>query len=289
MTTVPKTIEFVAVMCESHPEEVNGTVLQESKRELIDMFAFVPPKQAPIDQRNLLPTPPRLNVVILGLDAVSHMNFLRTMSQSYLYLTETLSAIGMQGYVSVGSSTFYNLIPLLSGLSVGELRPTCWISRHQYFDSCPLIWKNFNMAGYLTSFAEDAPSMGMFNYGKGGFKQAPVDYYLYPFTKLQEEKIGNRAGQNSKICYGPRVAFSVLLNYMKKLAVGIPKDQNYFQLTWATSLFHDFLNFPVFGDRLLLSTLKWFHRNEHLDNTVLILMSDHGMRFGKIRRTDQVS
>lgn len=44
----------------------------------------------------------RVNVVILGIDAVSHMNFIRIMPQSYSYLMKKLKAIEMHGVNKVG-------------------------------------------------------------------------------------------------------------------------------------------------------------------------------------------
>jgi hypothetical protein len=105
---------------------------------------------------------------------------------------------------------------------------------------------------------------------------------------LAERLLGHNRNINSKICYGPRLAFSILLNYMKRVADSLGDLRGYFQLTWATSLFHDKLNYPMVGDSSLVSALKWFKRNGHLQNTVLLLLSDHGMPYGKIRKLDQV-
>jgi hypothetical protein len=96
----------------------------------------------------------QLNVLTLGLDAVSHMNFIRTMPRSYKYLREELSAFGMKGYTKVGDNTFPNIVPALTGHSVSELDPICWnSSRKEPFDKCPFIWKNFSAAGYRTAYA----------------------------------------------------------------------------------------------------------------------------------------
>lgn len=44
----------------------------------------------------------RVNVLMLGIDTVSHMNFLRSMPQSYKYLMQNLSAVEMQGLNKIG-------------------------------------------------------------------------------------------------------------------------------------------------------------------------------------------
>jgi len=57
-----------------------------------------------------------LNILIIGLDAQSHMNFIRQMPKTYEFLTDTLSGIELLGYNKVGDNTFPNIIPLLTGL-----------------------------------------------------------------------------------------------------------------------------------------------------------------------------
>lgn len=58
-----------------------------------------------------------------------------------------------------------------------------------YWDSVPFIWKEFGDINYLTSYMEDIPSAGTFNYGgQKGFLKPPTDFYPRPFFKLHEEK-----------------------------------------------------------------------------------------------------
>lgn len=125
----------------------------------------------------------RLSVLVLGLDAQSHMNFIRQMPKTYQFLvSKNLSSIGMYGYTKVGDNTFPNIVSGFSGLSVDELISRCWPTKDSYFDSCPFIWRKFAEAGYRTSLAEDTVWMGTFNYEKKGFLQPPTDYYLNPMT-----------------------------------------------------------------------------------------------------------
>ncbi|ODM93468.1 hypothetical protein Ocin01_13213 [Orchesella cincta] len=228
----------------------------------------------------------RLSVLILGLDAQSHMNFIRQMPRTYNFLTKNLSSIGMYGYTKVGDNTFPNVVTLLSGLNVEELGKVCWPTKQSFFDSCPFIWKKFADSGYRTSLAEDSVWMGTFNYEKKGFLHPPTDYYLHPMSLLAAKKIGHETWANAKLCYGPRLAFEVLLDYIVKTAVTF-RDSLYFQFVWANSLFHDYLNNPRLGDELLYMTLEFLRNNSFLNNTAFILLSDHGIRWGSIRSTYQ--
>ncbi|CAL8096510.1 unnamed protein product [Orchesella dallaii] len=228
----------------------------------------------------------RLSVLILGLDAQSHMNFIRQMPRTYNFLTKNLSSIGMYGYTKVGDNTFPNVVTLLSGLNVEELEKVCWPTKQSFFDSCPFIWKKFADSGYRTSLAEDSVWMGTFNYEKKGFLHPPTDYYLHPMSLLMAKKIGHETWANAKLCYGPRLAFEVLLDYIVKTAVTF-RYSLYFQFVWANSLFHDYLNNPRLGDELLYMTLEFLSNNSFFNNTAFILLSDHGIRWGSIRSTYQ--
>jgi len=156
-----------------------------------------------------------------------------------------------------------------------------------FYDKCPFIWKKYASQGYLTVYGEDAPWMGIFNYLKKGFKSQPTDYYLRPLTNELDKKLGSLKMTNAKLCYGPRLGFAVVLNYLKSIVSVNSPGHPYFAFIWATSLFHDNGILPQLGDDLLLEYLQWMESEGHLENTILILMSDHGMRFGNLRATKQ--
>jgi phosphoglycerol transferase MdoB-like AlkP superfamily enzyme len=68
---------------------------------------------------------------------------------------------------------------------------------------------------------------------------------------------------------------------MKTLATTMGQDKRYFQFLWATSLTHDYVNNGRLGEALLLEFLQWMNQEGYLNNTVFVLMSDHGIRWGK--------
>lgn len=156
-------------------------------------------------------------------------------------------------------------------------------SENRAFDSCPFIWKDYASQGYRTSYGEDSTWMGIFNYLKRGFEISPTDYYLRPFGEAADSLIGTNKRLNAKICQGPRLSFEILLNYMKKLAFTMNHTRRYFQLIWATSLTHDYLNDGHMGEMPLLNFFQWMNTKGFLNDTVFILMSDHGIRWGEIR------
>lgn len=73
------------------------------------------------------------------------------------------------------------------------------------------------------------------------------------------------------------------MDYTQKTAYRMGHEKRYMQLTWTTALTHDYLNYGHFGDEFLISTLDWLNQRGDFNKTVLILMSDHGIRWGEIR------
>jgi hypothetical protein len=185
----------------------------------------------------------------------------------------------------VTDNTFPNILAALTSWNTTEAHKRC--EKDKFFDDCPFVWKNVSAKGYRTSYGEDAPWMGIFNYVKRGFRRPPVDYYIRPATHYADKNVASDHRGNANICYGPRMAFDVLLNHMKRLATMMGNDKRYFQFMWATSLTHDYLNQGALGEESLLAALYWFQTQGHMNKTVFVLMSDHGVRWGEIRKLRQ--
>lgn len=225
------------------------------------------------------------NILILGIDAVSRLNFYRTMPLTLKNLKD-IGAVEFRGYNKVGDNTYPNLIPILSGLSENELSTLCVPRKNSSFDDCPLIWKRFKDVGYTTAFGEDASSISLFNYLKKGFVEAPTDYYWRTFNSRAEAEIGHEKHLNAKLCLGPRMTVDVLLGYISKF-VQMLKNNLFFGFFWETSLTHDFLNYPILGDEQYSSLITMMKNEGILNKTVFIILSDHGIRWGQIRTTHQ--
>ncbi|XP_031843546.1 uncharacterized protein LOC116431792 isoform X2 [Nomia melanderi] len=227
----------------------------------------------------------KLSVLVIGLDSVSRLNFHRMMPKTVEAL-QKLGAVEMLGYTKVADNTYPNLVPVLSGLSEGELHDVCWQRKNKTFDECPFIWKNFSAAGYRTIFGEDACAMTTFNYLKPGFREQPTDYYLRPFCIASEKDIGNTHKLNANLCVGTRKTFDNLLHYSQKTASQFTKEP-YFGFFWQASLTHDYFNYPQLGDDSYHDLIKYLSEEQLLNRTALIVMSDHGMRWGDFRETYQ--
>src|SRR5262249_21243389 len=129
--------------------------------------------------QNPSPNEDQLSVFLFVLDSLSISLFRRSMPLTYEYLTKRQKFFLFEGFHKIGDNTFPNMVPLLSGLRTRteqadmpvEVR---MVYARDYFDNFPLIWKNFSAAGYETTFLEDWPKFGLFQYAKKGFRRKPV-------------------------------------------------------------------------------------------------------------------
>ncbi|KAH8263475.1 hypothetical protein KR044_009337 [Drosophila immigrans] len=278
---LPKDVEFIVVEC----DDVAGQMVYVD----CHFFAVNKPDKKPKRKKvvHLNETSDQLSVMVLGIDSVSHLNFQRQMRQTASYIRQNLSHVEFWGFNKVGDNTFPNLVPLLSGLDDQELNISCVAPMATPgYDACSFIWKRYKQAGYKTIFAEDVGLLGLFNFCRKGFRRAPTDYYLRPLVLEMEKRIAYRKDLNVNLCMGGRRTADVLMEYMRKL-MPLMQRQLFFSFFWSVSLTHDYFNSPTLLDAQLLHNLQTLQKSGILNRTLVLLMSDHGMRWGSFRKTYQ--
>ncbi|CAH0602971.1 unnamed protein product [Chrysodeixis includens] len=228
---------------------------------------------------------PYYNVIVMGIDAISRLNFHRTMPKTLEYLKKK-GAIELLGYNKVGDNTFPNLTPMLLGIKETDLKRTCWPHDSASFDNCPFIWQWFKEAGFYTALGEDSAKLGTFNFAKYGFIKTPTDYYIRTFLHEAEVNVGNTKDFNSYICMGNKYFYKVLLDYIEDLTSTL-RYSKLFGFFWEVSMSHDYLTYPMAMDDSYKNFFERLDSSNYLDNTVLVLLSDHGIRWGAIRLTKQ--
>lgn len=221
--------------------------------------------------------------MIIGIDSVSRLNMRRTMPTTLEYLQRN-DWVELNGYNKIADNTFPNLMAVLSGENYSELYRKCTINGSRVMDICPIIWKEYKEKGYVTAYAEDVPSIGTFNYLQTGFVEQPTDYYMRPFMLAAHKLLPNRNRDSLPICVGPVSAVDHILNYAKSFSETF-HNYSYFGLFWLNSLSHNNVNLPAALDFRLYNFLKDLSHIKTYENTLIILLSDHGMRFGSIRNT----
>lgn len=231
----------------------------------------------------------KMNVMVIGLDSLSRLNFHRRMNESAEVLLNELNAVEFFGFNKVADNTYPNLIPTLTGLDENELVTACIPTKNHTFDLCHFIWNEFKNKNYSTTYVEDMASLGLFQYLRRGFKKQPTDYSLRPIMIEMEHNIAKHKSVNTHLCMGSRRTFDVLLEYVKKFIAFMTTQPNqaHFSFFWTTSYTHDYLNFPLLIDADFAQFLKLLRVSGALDNTFLVLMSDHGIRWGSYRSTYQ--
>lgn len=244
---------------------------------------FFLPRRKPIRHRHDM-HPKAISVMIIGLDSVSHLHFKRTMPLLDAYI-KRFPHVEFWGYNRVGRNTYPNLVPMLSGLNASELETLCYENRSN-FDSCPLIWNDFAAKGYRTVLAEDT-NHGLFNYGLKGFGRQPTNYYMRPLMMEINKHTRYSIDEEEVVhCTAGRKYYEVYFEYMRRL---IPYlwVRPHFSLFWQTQGVHDFFNYAQLLDSHYLKMFKDIASSDIIQNTVIILMSDHGIRLGPFRATYQ--
>ncbi|KAK9507208.1 hypothetical protein O3M35_007116 [Rhynocoris fuscipes] len=248
-----------------------------------DVFVFVQERDA-----NLQREDDKLSVLVIGFDAVSRLNFHRQMQKTVQFLKEQ-NAVEMFGYNKVGENTYPNLVAMLSGLSEQEIEKVCLHEEYKTFDNCPLIWKNYKSNGFMTGYGEDLGWYGLLSttdkFRRREYQNAATDFFLNQLT-ISAFHLRNDLRFNYNICIGKRLAYEILIDAVKQFAINL-KNLPTFGFFFTFSLSHDTLNRLIYGDDFFYKFLQTLSAHGVFNRTILIILSDHGMRFGKIRETYQ--
>ncbi|KAH7952682.1 hypothetical protein HPB49_000410 [Dermacentor silvarum] len=222
----------------------------------------------------------KLNVLMVGVDSISNLNFERHMPRTKTFLKDVLGAVQLHGYTKIGDNTFPNIVALLTG----HFLEYYWnesLSRFT-FDGLDFVWKDFAKRGYRSLFAEDAPSIATFNYLKHGFAKPPADYYLRPLCLATENSaVRSKAGRH---CWGSKMEMEVVFDYLADF-VEACQSRPHFGFAFVARLTHDSLNNAGYADAPSVRLLERLYGSGALKNTLLVFFSDHGLRFGPIRST----
>lgn len=267
----PLTVEYVHVQCYQgkkmfHQEYLLVPLLKEDVEERCEKA-----REEAEDKGS------GLNILILGLDSVSRLNFNRHFNETGKYVRNFLKGYELMGYNKVGLNSYPNQTPILTGMSGDEAKN---FTGGKFFDSLDFLWKLYAKKGYRTVFHEEQPKYGLYSYVGDGLKHAPTDYYTrHAVMAIDKSKL-----KKNSYCLGPRPPLELYLDYM----LGLLKTfdtRPFFAYIWMSELAHDYLNMAGHCDAPFKDALVKLHDSGILNNTVLAFMSDHGLRFGGLRQT----
>nr|XP_045618774.1 uncharacterized protein LOC123770709 [Procambarus clarkii] len=232
--------------------------------------------------------PEKLSVLVLGTDAVSRYNAIRHMPNTYHYVTEQLGALDFRGYNKIGDNTITNIYASVFGHTENELSKHECLQNTSFLDNCSIVWKAFGDEGYLTAFGEDVVPGGIFDSAHNGFVDQPVDLSLrnaFIVAGMKEAR-GFKPSKRliDTLCEGPIMRISLIHNYSLAVAEEF-QDVPYFGFYRSSTVTHDSFTMPWVVDDHLLSLMTQFQDNGYLNHTVVLLVSDHGHRYGPFRNT----
>ncbi|XP_017057359.2 uncharacterized protein LOC108098739 [Drosophila ficusphila] len=268
---------FLGVIVECHELANKSRVLQK------DAFAFVqhPKNRNEVnDARRGIKYP---SVFLFGIDSMSRMNFHKSMPLTSKFVRQK-GWFEMEGYNKVGDNTLPNLLAVLTGRTPSQWRSYCDVRKSGCLDSLIFLWNHFHHAGYLTAYAEDLSSISTFNYLKMGFKRPPVDFYLRPFLMVIEQVLQSVEYFGCKYCVGRKHSFTYVFDFAKQLIERFVFEQQkpLFGLFWTSSFTRDDFRGGANLDGMFLNYMKQFKEYGLFDRSIVILLSDHGSRYGPL-------
>ncbi|CAF0794384.1 unnamed protein product [Adineta ricciae] len=225
------------------------------------------------------------NVLILGIDSVSRLQFERMLPKTFHYLTKELETIVLKGYNILGDGTPQQLIPMLTSFKETELPTTLRRHRNSSFvDVYPFIWNHYRKYNYVTGYAEDRTEYGIWTLRLKGFRKTPTDHYLPPFYRIPATR--SLISKRGSHCIGNRTAVDVFLSYVDQFWSSYSRYKKFF-FGFLKQYTHDGYIGGTILDDSFLKFLRNFRKADEHKKTILILMTDHGARFSATRRTPQ--
>ncbi|XP_016987908.1 uncharacterized protein LOC108050645 [Drosophila rhopaloa] len=220
-----------------------------------------------------------LSVLILGLDSISQMHFPRSMARTANFLL-SLPHVELKGFNRMGNNTLDSLMPLLSGLSGTEMEDLSLNLKS--LDSCPFIWKVFQQAGYETALGEDNIDKSMF---AKGFEDPPTDFYLRP--ALLEMWLKTRTDQLHGTHCNEKDSYAMVLREFLYKILPHHSTHRFFTFLWWTQGIDHLFNYGRRLDQPFLNMLKRISDSGLLKNTLLLVVSNHGLSKSRFYNTVQ--
>ncbi|RWS06983.1 uncharacterized protein B4U79_10917 [Dinothrombium tinctorium] len=220
----------------------------------------------------------RISVVILVLESLSRLNYLRFMQQTKQALESMGNIFYLEGLTKLADNSFPNMTPFLTGLRARPNEFPNNISYNGPYDELPFLWKDFAAKGYKTSLIEEHPKITLYNYLARGFLHKPVDWYPRPYwIRVFQENTRRR-----DFCYNYQPLVEIFLE-QKKQFLRKMKSSPIFMFSFYIEVTHNDFNNVQLIDSHYANFIQEF--KDQLNSTIFILMGDHGNRYGAVLET----
>ncbi|XP_048585683.1 uncharacterized protein LOC5510781 isoform X2 [Nematostella vectensis] len=222
-----------------------------------------------------------LDIMILAFDSMSDAHVQRVMPLTYAFIKDELQSFVFRGFSVVGQATTPALTAMLTGRTVEENCEKQEGRRGEPgstpIDGWPFIFKELKETGFASMFSEDDPKLGTFQMRLLGFTEPPVDHYARPMWYVHPRFTD---------CHGSQPQFVIQLEYLRSFMRAYPGRRK-FGFTFLSDLCHQTLNHVSTADKGVADFLRSLKRDGLLENTMFIVMGDHGPRFGGTRHSTQ--
>ncbi|TKR73266.1 hypothetical protein L596_020599 [Steinernema carpocapsae] len=254
-------------------------------------YAQHPKNVTEIPDRKITTQEERPNVYVIVFDSTSSSNFLRSMNKTVELMSNTHKAVVFRYNNKNGLNSRPNSWALLLGKQVYDLARNPYTDEilpdYTLSESCERTvddldyWMfKFRDMGYHTLQADDWLGASINWPNCEGFSRAPAKHYMKPFQKRTEEGEGSVIRHNVKaLC---RETYEDTTLYLDQF-MSAYKNESQIGFIWNNDLAHFSINGLFHSDERFYQMLH--KHEERLNNAFVILMGDHGLRFGGFRNT----
>lgn len=185
----------------------------------------------------------------------------------------------------MGDNTLPNLLAVLTGFNKTRSHTICRPNEVGGLDACPMLWKDYKRQGYVTAYSEDWSSYATFNHLLRGFRNPPTDYYGRPFILAIDKELKKQYVSGIPNCVGRRQYAEYVYDSALQFNE-VYRNQSSFGMFWTNSFSHNNFALPSSMDSRLLEYMHALNQTGTFENSIIVFFSDHGMRFGELRKLD---
>ena len=247
--------------------------------------ATIPDKDLPKTKMNNIQNKLNPDVAILLFDSQSAANFKRLLPKTSDFLHSDERSFVFKGNTIVGDGTTPQVTAMLTGHKITDLPEGRRSMPNTYFiDRWPFIFKELHDHGYITLMAEDDPVLGAFHLRLWGFLDQPTTHYgrAYWVAAMADQP----SYLHSFSCIGDKFLHRINMDYLLSLYRTNP-DRNKFSIILTSHICHNEFNGIQYTDADILDILEQTRGNGLLNNTILLILGDHGSRYGPLRESIQ--
>lgn len=184
----------------------------------------------------------------------------------------------------MAGNTVPNLLALITGYNRTRAISLCDPREELGLERCKFIWKLYQQLGYVTAFGEDDTLNNTFNPKLKGFRDVSVDYHLHPYLMAAKQWLSIKT-EDSQTCLGFHHTAEHVYEYALEFARRYLND-SFFGLFWTNMHNHGgSISRTALRDEYTLEYLSRLRNHGILNRSIVIFLSDHGLRAGPTWQT----